>query len=74
MKAQGIKLASEQSMRRLSKAMIGENLAGEEVPLSQPLRCGVDIRLSPLVYIPDLVAKITQLLDQNERYVVHVCK
>ena len=68
MKAQGVKLASEHSMRVLSQRLIGENLAGEEVPLSQPLRLGVDVRLSPLVYIPDIVAKITQLLDQNSRY------
>ena len=68
MKAQGVKLASERSTRILSKEMIGENLAAEEVPLSQPLRFGVDLKLAPLVYVPNLVAKIIQLLDQNKRY------
>ena len=47
--------------------MVGDNLVAEEVPLSQPLRLGVDLMLAPLVYVPNLVAKIIQLLDQNER-------
>ena len=62
-----MKLASEQSMRTLSKGMIGDNLAAEEVALSQPLRIDVDVMLAPLVYVPDLGAKIIQLLEQNDR-------
>jgi hypothetical protein len=54
MKAQGVKLASERSVRRLSQEMLGDNLAATEVPLSQPLRFGVDLKVSPLVYVPDL--------------------
>ena len=69
MKEQGIKLASEQRMRMLSKEMISDNLTAEEVPLSQPLRLGVDLRLAPLVYIHDLPAKIMHLLEQNDRYI-----
>ena len=68
MKAQGVKIASESSMRILSDEVISGNLAGEEVPLSQPLRFGVDLRLSPLVYIPDLISKIITLLEENARY------
>ena len=67
MSAQGVKLASERKMRMLSKHMVGENLVAEEVPLSQPLKLGVDLMLAPLVYVPDLVSKIIQLLDQNDR-------
>ena len=52
----------------VSKGMIGsENLSAEEVPLSQPLSLGVDVVPSPLVYVPDLAAKIIQFLDQNDR-------
>jgi hypothetical protein len=69
MKAQGIQPASERSVRRLSDEMLGDNLAATEVPLSQPLRFGVDLKVSPLVYVPDLVGKILQLLEQNDSYV-----
>ena len=59
---------SERSMRMVSKQIVGcDNLAGEEVPLSQPLSVGVDVVLAPLVYVPDLRGKIFQLLDQNDR-------
>ena len=63
-----MKLASERSVRRLSDELVGDNLVGEEVPLSLPLRFGVDLQLSPLVYVQDLIGKIMQLLEQNERY------
>ena len=72
MKAQGVKMASERSMRMVSEEITGDNLAAEEVPLSQPLRFGVDLRLSPLVYIPNLVGKVVTLLEQNARYKLQV--
>lgn len=67
MNAMGIRLASERRMRKLSERIVGDNLAAEEVPLAQPLRLGVDVILAPMVYVPDLVGKISQLLDQNDR-------
>ena len=67
MEAQGVKMASERSMRMLSEVILGDNLAAEEVPPSKPLRFGIDLRLAPLVYIPDLVGKIIQLLEKNDR-------
>ena len=67
MKAQGIQLASERRVRRLSQEILGDNLAATEVPLSQPLWFGVDLKVSPLVYVPDLVERILQLLEQNDR-------
>ena len=75
MKAQGIQLASERSVRRLSGEMLRDNLAGTKVPLSQPLRFGVDLKVSSLVYVPDLVRKIFQLLEQNlnARYIHITC-
>lgn len=60
-------MASERSVRQLSAELIGDNIVGEEVPLSMPLQYGVDLKLSPLVYLPDLLGKIFQLLEQNER-------
>ena len=61
-------MASEQKLRKLSREQIGTNLAGEAVPFSFQLQNGVDFRLAPLVYTPDLVAKVLQVLDQNDRY------
>ena len=61
-------MASEQQLQKLSKEQIGTNLAGEAVPFAFQLQKGVDLRPAPLVYVPDLVAKVLQLLDQNDRY------
>lgn len=55
-------------MRQLSIQQTGHNLAAEAVPFSYPLKCGVDLHPAPLVYVPDLVEKVLQVLDQNERY------
>ena len=66
-------MASERRVRALSEELVGDNLAGEEVPLSQPLRFGVDLKLSPLVYVPDFVGKVYQLLEQNNRYTKPPC-
>ena len=47
-----------------------ENLVVEEVPLFQPLWFGVDMKLSPLIYIPDLEEKIFHLPEQNLKYTI----
>ena len=53
--------------------MIGENLAGEAAPFYFVLKSGIDIRPAPHVFVPDLVCKIFQVLEQNGRYMyVHV--
>ena len=66
MKAAGIGLASEHSMRRLSAEQTGSNLAAEAVPFSFPLKNGVDLRPAPMVYVSDLVQKVIQILEQNQ--------
>ena len=47
--------------------LLGHNLEGEEAPFPFPTSRGVDIRPAPLVYIPDLIGKVTQMLDQNDK-------
>lgn len=74
MSVHGVQLASEKKVRALSNDMVGDNLVAEEVPLSQPLRLGLDLVLAPLVYVPDLVGKVFQMLDQNARYQVYTVK
>lgn len=55
-------------MRRLSNEIIGDNLTGEIAPFSFPLASGgEEIKGAALVYIPDLVTKVEQMLDDNER-------
>ena len=53
-KAQTVKMVSERSVRMFSEEMVGKSIAAEEEPLFQPLRLAVDLKLSPMVYIPDL--------------------
>ena len=67
MKSWGIQIASESRVRRMSEELVGDNIDGEEAPFCFPGTTGVDIRPAPLVYVPDLIMKITQLLDQNEK-------
>ena len=67
LKSWGIQIASEKQLRRVSDELLGDNLEGEEAPFCFPARSGVDIRPAPLVYIPDLVGKVTQMLDQNDK-------
>ena len=73
MKSWGIQIASESRVRRISEKLVGGNLDGEEAPFSFSGTTGVDIRPAPLVYVPDLIHKIIQLLDQNEKLVVKKC-
>ena len=67
MKSWGIQLASEKQLRRVSKDLLGDNLEAEEAPFSFPTSGGVDIRPAPLVYVPDLVGKIVQMLEHNDK-------
>lgn len=60
---------SELKQRALSKDLIGSNLKCENVAFTFYLehRTVEEIRKSPIAYVPDLVAKVIQLLDQNDR-------
>ena len=66
LKEWGIALASERQQRTKSRALVGSKLAAEEVPLTFPLKNdGEEIRAAPMVYTPDLPAKIFDLLELN---------
>ena len=61
-------MGSERKMRMAAKEMVGSNLASEAAPFTFPLKSsGVEIRAAPYVYVPELEAKVKQLLEQNER-------
>ena len=67
MAALGVQIGSEKQMRNISQEIIGDNLAGEEAPFYFSTRHRMDIQPAPHVYIPDLVAKVFDVLEQNER-------
>eukprot|EP00731_Ephydatia_muelleri_P032590 Em0024g134a len=55
-------------MREISKQIVGDNLKGELAPFSFMLPSGgEEIKGAPLIYIPELVAKVVHLLEENER-------
>ena len=75
MKAWKIHLGSEAKQRSISKELLGPNLKSELVAFSFPLdHGGEEIRKAPIAYVPDLVAKVKQILDQNDRYKNHTNK
>ena len=63
--------ASERMLRKCSKEVITDNLQAEGVPFTFSLKPGgEEIRAAPLVFIPDLKAKIFQLLDKNRVIII----
>ncbi|KAL5481525.1 hypothetical protein EMCRGX_G021706 [Ephydatia muelleri] len=68
LKASGVSLAGEQRMRNICRQIVGDNLKGEMALFSFPHPSGgEELRGAPLVYIPDLVQKVVDLLEENER-------
>ena len=65
MKALGVRLASE---KQVTKEIIGDNIAGEEAPFYFAMKYGIDIKPAAHVFVPDLIGKIFEVLEQNERY------
>ena len=62
-----MQMASEKELRKVSEKQIGDNIKAEAAPLCFPTKHGFDICLAPLVYVPDLIGKIIQMLEQNFR-------
>ena len=54
-------------MRHVSKRIVGDNIQGELTPFSFTLTSGGELQAAPLVFIPNLIQKVTQLLDENHR-------
>lgn len=72
MKAWNVSLGAEGKERKRAHDMIGSNLTSESVALTFSLESGgEEIRKAPMAYVPDLPAKVVQLLDQNDRWLSH---
>eukprot|EP00731_Ephydatia_muelleri_P011193 Em0006g87a len=68
LKASNISLACEERMRHASRKAVGENLKGELAPFSFSLPSGgEEFRGAPLVFILDLILKVVELLEENDR-------
>ena len=68
LKAWGMQISSETQLRKLSKEQTGTNLSGETAPFAFGLKNGIDYRPAPLVFTPDLISQVLQLVKQNDRY------
>ena len=72
MKLWKINLESEAKERSLAKKLVGPNLECEIVAFTCALDGGgEEVKMAPMAYVPDLVGKVKQLLDQNDRYITH---
>ena len=66
----GVSLASEKKQRRLAQEQIhvGDNLVTETAPFSFNLTGGgEELRGAVHSFIPNLIEKVTKLLEQNEQ-------
>lgn len=62
-------MGSEAKQRSVSKELIGPNIKSEVAAFTFKIASGgEEIRKAPIAYVPDLVGKVKQLLDQNDRY------
>ncbi|KAL5463613.1 hypothetical protein EMCRGX_G032527 [Ephydatia muelleri] len=67
LKASGVAISCEESMRDIAREVIGDNLNGEMAPFSFPAYDGgEEVRAAPHVFIPNLNQKIIQLLEEND--------
>ena len=63
-----ISFANEAKERALASVLVGPNLDAEAVPFTFPYPGGGEqFRKAPMAFVPDLVEKVTQLLDQNDQ-------
>ena len=62
----GVYFSSERRQRKHAQELVGDILAAEAIPFTFPLKSGgEELRAAPMVYTPDLITKIFDLLDQN---------
>ena len=51
----------------VSLRIVGDKIQGEVAPFSFPLTSGEQLPIAPLVFMPNLIQKVTQFLDENHR-------
>ena len=69
LKSSGVSLSSEKRQRQLAQLQVGEDLETEAAPFSFSVASGgEELRVAAHAFIPNLVNKVVQLLEQNEKY------
>lgn len=68
MEALVVQIASKRQLRKAPQQLIGENLKGEEAPFYITVHSGIDIQPTSHVFILNLVFKVLDSLEQNERF------
>ena len=71
MAARNVKIASETKECALAKELVGPNIKAESLPCFtfSLENKEEELRQAPMAYIPNMVAKVIQLLDQNDKYI-----
>ena len=64
-----VSLASERQQRNRAKEAIGDNLAAEMVPFAFTVEDGVEFREVPFVFVPNLIVRVADKLNQHHLYV-----
>ena len=68
LKASNVSLACVERMHHVSKKIVRDNIQGKLTPFSFTLTSsGEELQAAPLVFIPNLIQKVIQLLDESHR-------
>ena len=70
--ASRVRLAGEHKQRALVKNLVDSYLETEAAPMPFPLRSGEEITGVPFPYCPNLVQKVTCLLQQNKERLANI--
>lgn len=69
LKSLNISLASEGKQRKLANAVVGDNFKAESGAFTFHHKGGTDeIKEVPFVYVPNLIAKVADMISSYERY------
>lgn len=64
-----ISIASERQQRSLAKSIVGENIVAEMGAFTKKLDGGgEEICEVPFVYVPNLIAKVSDLVEKHRQY------
>ena len=64
-----VSLAGERHQRNRAKEAVGDNLAAEMVPFAFMVDDGVEFREVPFMFVPNLIVRVADKLNQHHLYV-----